>query len=104
MKALKVILTSVDTKKAAENLAQGLLTTKLAACIQISAAGLSFYLWHGDVCREEEFYLQIKTNKTHLKAVIAWLKANHPYDTPEIICLDAKTSRDYHNWLTSSLK
>lgn len=104
MKVLKVVLTSVDTKKAAEKLAQGLLAEKLVACVQISDAGTSFYLWQGDVCKNQEFYLQIKTSKTHLKAAAAWLKTHHPYELPEIICLNAKTSRDYHDWLQTSLK
>lgn len=91
-------------QEAAENMAQALLARKLAACIQISAAGTSFYTWQDDVCKDQEFYLHIKTDKQHFKEAMLWLKNNHPYDTPEIICLNAKASRDYHNWLSSSLK
>ena len=103
MKALAIILTSVDTKEHATHIANTLVQLKLAACVQISAAGTSFYIWKGNTCTDKEFYLNIKTDEKHIDAVVTWLENNHPYDTPEIITLNAKGSHDYHSWLSSSL-
>ena len=100
---MKLILTSVDEQEAAQGMAQVLVEQKLAACVQISAAGVSVYEWQGKINSDEEYYLNIKTDAAHVEAVITWLEANHPYDTPEIITLNAKASSDYQNWLSNSL-
>ncbi|MDX8387888.1 MAG: divalent-cation tolerance protein CutA [Ghiorsea sp.] len=104
MNDIRLILTSVDKQEAAQEIAQALVSLKLAACVQISAAGTSIYQWQGEICTDEEFYLNIKTDEKHLDAVVTWLKNNHPYDTPEIITLKTKASREYHDWLVKSLK
>ncbi len=104
MSEIRLILTSVDEQAAAQGIAQALVEQKLAACVQISAAGISVYEWQGEICAEDEFYLNIKTDAAHEAAVIAWLEANHPYETPEIVSLNAKASRDYHDWLSQTLK
>ncbi len=103
MNEMTLIMTSVDEEEAAQGMAQALVEQKLAACVQVSPAGTSVYVWDDEVCRDSEFYLNIKTDDAHLDAVISWLEANHPYETPEIVTLNAKASRDYHDWLTSSL-
>ncbi len=104
MREIILIMTSVDEEEAAQGMAQALVEQKLAACVQISPAGVSIYEWDGEVCSEEEFYLNIKTDTSHEDAVVKWLEENHPYETPEIVSLNAKASRDYHDWLSQSLK
>jgi periplasmic divalent cation tolerance protein len=104
MKALAVILTSVDTKERATSMANTLVQLKLAACVQISAVGTSVYEWQGKLSSESELYINIKTTEKNIDDVVQWLEENHPYDTPEIIVLNAKANHDYHDWLSSSLK
>ncbi len=99
-----IILTSIDDKSKAKAIAQALVESKLAACVQISAQGLSVYQWQGKACQEKEYYLSIKTDEAHQDKVVAWLKANHPYDTPEIISLNAKASAEYQHWLQSEIR
>jgi len=103
MNDIKLVLTSVDKQEIAQRIATSLVEQKLAACVQISAAGSSVYTWEGVLCVEDEHYLSIKTNDKHLKAVITWLETHHHYDTPEIIILNAKASRVYHDWLSNSI-
>ncbi|MDQ6988266.1 MAG: divalent-cation tolerance protein CutA, partial [Mariprofundaceae bacterium] len=79
-----MILTSINDQHQAQNIAQTLVQEKLAACVQISAKGLSIYPWQGEICQDEEYYLCIKTNKQQQQAVFDYLETNHPYDTPEI--------------------
>ena len=98
-----IILTSIDDKSKAKAIAQALVEDKLAACVQISAQGTSVYQWQGKVCKDNEYYLSIKTDKAHQADVTTWLEANHPYDTPEIISLNAKASAEYQRWLQNSL-
>jgi len=98
-----IILTSIDDRTKAESMAQALVEQQLAACVQISAQGTSIYQWQGKVCQEKEYYLSIKTDEAHQAGVTAWLEANHPYDTPEIITLNVKASTQYEHWLQNSL-
>jgi periplasmic divalent cation tolerance protein len=100
---MRIVLTSIDDESKAQSMAKALVELKLAACVQISAKGISIYQWQGKLCTDNEYYLSIKTDKKHVKQVISWLKDNHAYDTPEIITLKAKASQDYQQWLESSL-
>ena len=103
MSKVRIILTSVENTEMAQVMAKELAVKKLAACVQISAKGHSVYQWQGDVCIDDEHYLQIKTDKDHCEAVIQWLEENHPYDTPEILALKTKASRKYADWLQQCL-
>lgn len=98
----RIILTSVEHEDDALNIARQLVERKLAACVQLSASGTSIYSWQGKIERSREFYLSIKTTRTNAGPTIAWLKKNHPYDTPEILCLDAEASSDYLQWMRAS--
>ena len=100
---MMIVLTSLDDIAKAEHIAQTLVEQKLAACVQISAQGTSVYQWQGKLYKDKEYYLSIKTDEAHQDKVIAWLEANHPYDTPEIISFNAKASTEYQHWLQSSL-
>ena len=100
---MRIVLTSVDSKTQAEAIAKALVESKLAACVQISAQGTSIYAWQGKLCTDEEYYLSIKTDESHVKQAITWLKEHHPYDTPEIIILKGKTSAEYEHWLEQTL-
>jgi len=99
-----IILTSVDDASTAKNLARGLIEQQLAACVQISPAGTSVYRWaesdqEGTVQENYEYYLSIKAPLERCDEIIAWLKRQHPYDTPEIIVLEAQAARDYADWV-----
>ena len=94
------ILTSIESAEQAEYITRALLQKRLAACVQ-QTVGLSTYHWHGNIETSEEYYLHIKTCTTLQAELVAWLEENHPYDTPEIIILEAQASKDYHAWLHS---
>ena len=99
-----IILTSVDDASTAKTLARGLIEQQLAACVQISAAGTSVYRWAKDnqesaVQESDEYYLSIKAPLERCDEIIAWLKRQHPYDTPEIIVLEAQAAKDYADWV-----
>ena len=98
-----IILTSVDDASTAKNLARALIEQQLAACVQISPAGTSVYRWAKDdqestVQESHEYYLSIKAPLEHCDEIIAWLERQHPYDTPEIIVLEAQAAGNYADW------
>jgi periplasmic divalent cation tolerance protein len=97
-----IILTSVETETAGLKLAKGVVEEGLAACVQISAPGKSIYQWQGKLQCTNEYYLNIKTTEEASASVIAWLKQHHPYETPEILCLNAESSRAYLKWMRAT--
>ena len=94
-----IVLTTVAVPEDARRLADGLLEKRLAACVQ-SLAIHSAYRWKGAVQREPEQLLLIKTRAALYPDVEAFLRAHHPYETPEIVWLPiAAGSPDYLRWL-----
>jgi periplasmic divalent cation tolerance protein len=71
----------------------------LAACVQIQAIR-SVYKWKGEVCAEPEFLLMIKTAERQYASLEQHIKANHSYETPEIVKLPITGgSREYLAWI-----
>jgi len=101
---IRIVLTSVDNHKAAQSLAKGLVKAELVACVQISAAGESWYRWQDDVRHEAEYFLVIKTSAAMREAVLDWLQEHHPYELPEIVWFPAEASDGYGAWLRDQLR
>lgn len=102
---LIVILCTVPDAAAAETLARGLVEARLAACVNAIPGVRSFYRWQGKIEADDEIQLVIKTRRECFDGVAAWLKANHPYDTPEIIALPAAhVSDDYLEWVIAETR
>ena len=96
-----IVLTTVATPEDAQRLADGLLDKRLAACVQILAIQ-STYRWKGEIQREPEQLLLIKTRGALYSAVEAHLRAHHPYEVPEIVLVPiAAGSPDYLRWLAA---
>lgn len=91
--------TTVGNREDAGRLARGLVETGLAACVQIDGPLSSHYVWQGQVETAEEFRLTVKFIPARASAVETWLKAQHPYDTPEWIVVRAEyVTEKYLSW------
>jgi len=89
----------------AETIARILLEEKLIACANISGAILSLYRWQGDICREGEVAMILKTRRSKSTQVMARIKELHTYDTPCIIQWDiAAGDADYLSWIGQQIK
>jgi len=97
-----LVLTTVGTKQFANDLAHSIVSARLAACVQIHAAQ-SVYRWKGEVCSEPEWVLAIKTTGGRCAELEQFIRANHSYETPEIVRLAiAGCSREYLAWVSES--
>ncbi len=95
-----LILTTTADRAQADMLADGLVRERLAACVQILPQMTSVYYWEGDVQRDEEHLLLIKTLREKYDEVEAFIIANHSYDVPEIAAVEtARVSEKYRAWL-----
>ncbi len=79
-----MVLTTTSSVQQAEALARGIVSQKLAACVQVQPVN-SYYLWEGQVRNEPECLLLIKTRSDQYQALEQFIGANHAYETPEIV-------------------
>jgi periplasmic divalent cation tolerance protein len=103
--AYRVVLVAVPTGGKAQSMADSIVESRLAACVNVIPGVVSIYRWKGRVHRDGESLLVIKTTVARFKPLERWLKAHHPYETPEIISLPvAAGSREYLSWLSSAVR
>ena len=101
--SLVVFSTAPDTE-VAEALAEHLVSERLAACVNLVGGVRSVYRWEGEVHRNPEVLLIVKTDQQHLESLVATLQNRHPYECPEIIAMPiVGGSAGYLEWLASSL-
>lgn len=99
-----MILVTCGSKDEAERLAEGLVRGRLAACVQILPI-TSFYEWKGEMNRDDELLLLVKTTAGRYGDVEAFIKANHSYEVPEIIQVPIERGLpDYLAWIDANTR
>ncbi len=94
-----MVITTVPDQEEAEKMAEGILESRLAACVQMADIR-SFFLWEGELQKESEVALSIKTTEARYSKLEAYIEEYHPYDVPEIIKLPITGGLPgYLNWL-----
>jgi len=95
------VLTTVDSEEGGLQLGRSIVGARLAACVQIVGPIRSLYWWQGKVDDAREWQLLMKTTAERLPALEAHIKANHSYDTPEIIVTPITGgSAEYLGWVS----
>lgn len=98
-----VALLTAGSQEEASRLAEMLVGSHLAACVQILPQMESVYRWQGRVQREPEFLLLAKTTAACFDELEREVRALHTYDVPEIVALSVThISAPYLEWLTSN--
>ena len=91
---------TVPTKEVGEKIAERLVGDRLAACVNMTGALSSVYRWKGEICRDEERLLIIKTRKALFEILCRAVVSLHPYEVPEIISLPIEEGhRPYIDWI-----
>ncbi len=73
-----VAFSTVGKAADAERIARALVERRLAACVNVLPGVVSVYRWKGEVCRDEELLLVIKTRAERLEALREALVALAP--------------------------
>ena len=83
-------------------IARTLVEERLAACANLIGPIASVYRWEGRVHAEGEVALIAKTTEARLAALIARVKALHPYQVPCIVAWPiAAGYAPYLEWISS---
>lgn len=87
-----------------ETLARTLVEERLVACVNVLAPMQSFYEWKGELQRDAERQIVIKTTRDRVDALRERLHALHPYEVPEFLVIDvAGGSEAYLAWVRESV-
>lgn len=87
MTEIVLVLTTVADNDEAEALARQLVDERLAACVNLHSPMLSFYRWKGQVERDAERQIVIKTTRDRVPALEKRLRELHAYELPEFLVL-----------------
>ena len=100
MSDYSVVFMTASSHEEAENIAENLVSHKLAACVNILPNIKSFYWWDDKVCKDDELLLVAKIKTSFFEDLEKAVKKLHSYDVPEIILLPIENgSNAYLQWM-----
>jgi len=100
-----IILVTASNKKEGHRIAESLVGSKLAACVNIVDKVDSVFFWEGKIDRAKECLLMIKSKKEKLPKIIKLVKSLHSYKVPEIIALPIIAGdKSYLRWIDASVR
>ena len=95
-----IVRTSIDSKDAAQKIAESMVKERLAACGWVSGPIQSTYWWQGELEQAEEWVCELKTRKELYAELEQAIKKMHSYDEPEVIALPVREgSKSYLDWI-----
>ena len=96
-----LVITNLPDRESAQRVADALIESRAAACVNILAQCTSVYRWQGKVETTNEVPLLIKTSRQAYSRLEAVIRAHHPYELPEIIAVPVSAGLpDYLQWVS----
>ncbi len=97
---VRTILVAAPDAATGEHLGRALVQERLAACANIVPGVVSLYRWQGELRRETEVLMVVKTTQEQVEAVCARVVELHPYDVPEVLALTVDAGHTpYLDWV-----
>ena len=94
------VVTTTDSSDLAGRIAQSLLESRAAGCVQVLGPVQSKYWWEGKIEEAEEWVCMIKARSADYERIEALIRQAHSYDVPEILAFPVQQgSRRYLEWL-----
>jgi len=95
-----IIICTTSNIDNAKNIANHLVSNKLAACVNIIPQIVSIYEWNNQIQQDSECILFIKTHNSLFDKVKEEIIDLHPYELPEIISITIDRGHtEYLDWL-----
>ena len=100
-----IAVVTCGSEEEALKIANALVESRLAACVNLVAPIRSIYRWEERIWDEKEWLLIIKTQKDRFEDLEKKVKSLHSYSVPEIVSLPiVEGSSSYLNWITENTK
>jgi len=94
-----IVLTTFESGQQARPAIDEIIRCKLAACVQ-EINIKSHYTWKNELCHDDEVLVVFKTRKELYPELEKKLLEIHPYEMPEILCVDVESgSAAYLAWI-----
>lgn len=98
--AVLVVLSTAPDAAAAERIGTALVEERLAACVNVLEGVTSIFRWKGEVEREREVLMVLKTTTDAVDRLRVRLVELHPYEVPEVLALAVPTGHPaYLDWV-----
>lgn len=99
-----VLMTAPDID-VAESVVRGLLEDRLIACGNLLPGAVSLYRWEGDIQRDEETVVVLKTLRRLVPRLLERAGGLHPYDVPELLVQPVLAGcTDYLEWVENECR
>ena len=99
------IYMTAGSKDEATKIAQELVTTRLAACVNLLDNMNSFYLWQGEIQEDTEVVMIAKTTEGRIPELVEKVKSMHSYDCPCIVSLPVLGGyRPFLDWIAEEVR
>ncbi len=82
-----IVMSTVPNEEVGKKIAHVLLQKKLVPCVNMVPNVRSIYTWNGEIHDETELIMVMKTRASLFENLRDEIKANHPYECPEILCV-----------------
>lgn len=105
MDAITFLYSTAPNETVAAAIAEALVESGAAACVNIIPGMRSVYRWNGKIEKASEAVLIIKTTAASTKRAIDLIRKRHPYETPAIVSLavdEALSAKEYCGWIRQS--
>lgn len=97
---VRTVLVTAPDKETAERLGRTLVEERLAACANLVPGVVSIYRWSGEVHRDTEVLVIVKTTSARAERVRERVVELHPYEVPEVLVLAVEQGHEpYLDWV-----
>jgi periplasmic divalent cation tolerance protein len=99
-----IILSTTGSEDEASKIAEHLVSSRLAACVNIIPSITSVYRWKGEMNSDREILMIIKTDASRFEEIKTAVRSMHSYETPELIAIPIQQGlQQYLDWITESV-
>ncbi|MDF1757272.1 MAG: divalent-cation tolerance protein CutA [Legionellaceae bacterium] len=103
-KQILVVYSTISSQIEGLELAKKAIEDSIVGCVNIIPSITSVYKWQDNIEQATECGLLFKTTKQNKTSLLNWIKKNHPYDVPAIICANADTIPDFAKYIQENTK
>lgn len=98
-------LSTCPDEATARQIAEHLVTERLATCVNRVSGVQSTYFWEGRLNDDAEVLLIIKTTAARIPSLEERLKALHPYELPELLVLGVSGGNEHYlEWVREGVR
>ena len=99
------VMTTINSRDAAQKIAESVVGQRLAACAQVIGPITSTYWWKGKRETAEEWLCLMKTRKELYEELEQAIRTAHSYEVPDILAMPISAGlQSYLDWIVNETK